>query len=88
MQVAGVSKPFSYLCTKLVAHDNIYHRKNQTCRRKSPTKYTLSHAGNLLEHDGSACRRQSVFMKQSRVTYVLVGTAALYFVDNTYQAVS
>jgi len=27
-------------------------------------------------------------MKQSRVTYVSVGTSALYFADNIYQAVS
>lgn len=27
-------------------------------------------------------------MKQSRVTYVSVGTSALYFADNNYQAVS
>ena len=88
MQVAGVTETFLYLCTKLVAHDKVYHWENQTCCRKSPTKYTLSHAGNLLAPDGSDCRRQTIFMKQSRVAYVSVGTSALYFADNIYQAVS
>jgi hypothetical protein len=86
MQVAGVTETFVYLCTKLVAHDKVCHREKQTCRRKSPTKYTLSHAGNLRAPDGSDCRR--LFMKQSRVTYVSVGTSALYFADNIYQALS
>lgn len=59
IQGAGVTETFVYLCTKLVAHDKVYHRENQTCPRKSPTKYTLSHAGNLLAPDGSDCRRPS-----------------------------